>query len=180
MKFKVNQRVYYFKSAGPFMGEIVAATVKAATKDLLTGHITYTVATDTSPFFGFWQTSTTELLWSKNLYSSRKKIEADYKEFLLYGSLSAKMDVLEKFLDRVMLTCAQKISQELLEVSIDGGRTSNTVTIASNKLLLNTVDNGVICVQEELEKIKAELAVLKKKIKTPKKKPVVKKEEAKK
>lgn len=48
MKFRKGQKVYYFEQVDIYMRRIVTAIIEGATKDLLTGKVTYQAVIPTS------------------------------------------------------------------------------------------------------------------------------------
>lgn len=169
MKLQAQKTVYYFKETGPYMGEIVSGKIKAAKKDLFSGKIYYTVEQSVSNLFSEIWGSVTATVSSEHLYTNVKKIKRDYKEYLIYGELQAKIDKLEKLLGKVMEHYAEKIVLETGGLTLTSGEfSSNTLFVNNAKLFVD----GIGDVAEEIEKIKKDIANIKKKIKTPKKKTV--------
>lgn len=171
MKLKKGQKVYYFKLSAQYMGEIISGTITKATKDMFSGTVSYVVESSIYSLLSAWGSSTCETVSEENLYTKLKKIQRDYKEYLIYGTLLSKLDRLERTLDAVMRECAEKISLHTDGIMLMSGEFAKTsVRISNEDLFIDGVGN----VGEEIKKMKASIDSLKKKIKTPKKKPVVK------
>lgn len=162
-RFKIGQTAYYYlENCG--IGRIIACTIKQATKDLDTGKITYLVVSADENYS--WINNRT--LTSDYLYVSEKQIMKEHKDEMAYRVLEDKLDDINKALNRIMNEYAEKM-------------TANPVswaTISAADTTASLYVEGIGNVQEEFNKIKKEVEILKKKIKKPTKK-TVKKEEAK-
>jgi len=177
-KFKKGQVVYFYEQTGEYEGQIRSGNITAATKDLLTGVIKYKVKV--CPVMGN--------LWSyfceyereldfDQLYTSRKQIEKEYKEEIIYGDLSRKLAKLEELLVRTIAEAKPKF---------ENGSWGTTITLnggeITSKIVVNAKDveiEGIGSLQEEFKKLKKDVTDLKKKIKPKTKKPVVKEKESK-
>lgn len=173
MKFKKNQTVYFYQRTGQYQGAIVAGFISEATKDLLTGKVTYTVKVDTGDTYS-WFFRNTYTLSEDNLYSSKKKIEKEWKDEIVYGNLSSKLDKLERLLNEVLNEVKPKLDQNKTLDFVLGSKefSTNTIKIEAENLEVKGIGN----LQEEISKIKKEIKDIKKKIKPQTKKPVIKEE----
>lgn len=167
MKFKKGQPVYFFKQTGEFSGQIIRGSVKEATKDLLTGKVWYII--DCLPYGFLFAAPLTERVSKENLYTNIKKLKKDYRELIMYGDFLAKIDKLEKFCAAVVDQCADKIDA-VSPLRLTGAEFSGTkVSIIDSHLYKNGRD-----LIEEIDSMKATIEDIKKKIKKPGKKPVIK------
>ena len=101
MKLKKGQKVYYFKETGPFMGDIMTATVVGAAKDLYSRKVLYTVVPyPKQEVFTFWNKEN-ETLYEDQLYTNLKKIQHEYKDYLAYGALVSGIGDVKEALDKL-------------------------------------------------------------------------------
>ena len=176
-RFKVGQKVYFYQITGDYTGTIVEATVKKATKDLATNKITYSVEV---PYcFPLWNytgfgSHALDLL-EENLYSSKKKIEKEYKEEIVYNNLKEKIDGLHSILLEVKTELQKDEHKDFtgMTLSINGEKSFSTICLNSEDVVIS----GLGSIKEKVEGLEKEIKAIKKKIKPKTKKPVVKKEE---
>lgn len=167
-KFKVGQTVYYFLGgvhcdSGTPMGKIVTCKIKKATKDLFTGKVTYTVSTGG---WGYYNSDRDVELSAEYLYADRKKIEKEHKDEIAYMVFLEKLNSIENVLYKIMNEYADKMTANPISWA--------TISAADTKASLYI--EGIGNVQEEFDRLKKEVEILKKKIKKPTKKSVKLKE----
>ena len=171
MKFKVGQKVYYYQVTGEYIGGIVEGIITKAIKDLATNKITYTVDTAKDCW---WVWSREKELTADYLYSSRKAIEKEYKEEIIYNNLYQEMRSLEKILDQVYAELTKDAHKDFngLTLSINGENKFSTLYVNANDINIE----GIGSVKEKVDELNREIAELKKKIKPKTKKQVIKKD----
>lgn len=160
--FKIGQTVYYYYGSES-IGYMVTCEIKQATKDLATGKITYVVSTGEN-----YSWFSDRKLTDDYLYASKKQLLKEHKDEIAYGALKAKLDTIENALDKIMLEYAEKMQVNPV----------SWATISANDFKTALYVEGIGNVQEEFDKLKKEVADLKKKIKKPTKKTVTKKTSA--
>lgn len=168
MRIKKGQTIYYFMPTGEYVGKIYSGVVKNITKDLTTGHIDYEIESGLN-IFGY-----TRRLNADQIYTSKKKIESEYKDELRYGAILSKLREVEKLLYETIDKCKDKINEELkingqcIAISEDNTSFRRDLYIA-----------GIGNVGEEISKMRKDIESLKKRFKSKSKKPVIdkKKEE---
>jgi len=178
MGFKKNQLVYFYEQTGEYEGAIRSGTIIAATKDLLTGKISYKVKVcpkmgDLWSFFGEHEIN----LSADQLYTSKKQIEKEYKEEIIYGDFSRKLAKLEELLEKAIAEAKPKFENGSwgTTLTLNGGEITSKLVVNANDVEIE----GIGSLQEEFKKLKKDVADLKKKIKPKTKKPVVENKEAK-
>ena len=169
MKFKVGQKVYYYLSHGDYTGSIVEGIITKVIKDLSTGKVIYTVKTDCN-----WVWDTTRDLSADNLYSSRKAIEKEYKEEIVYNNLYKQMLNLEKVLNQVYTELTKDEHKDFggLTLNIDGEKKFSTIYVKAEDVNIE----GIGSIKDEIAGLKKEINKIKKAIKPKTKKPVIKEE----
>lgn len=171
MKFKKNQIVYFYEQTGEYEGRIRTGFITEAVKDLLSKTIIYTVRVDKGDVYSYFHDSEYHLT-EDSLYSSKKKIEKEWKDEIVYGNLSSELHKMERLLLEVLNEVKPKLDKN----------NQLTLTLSSKEFLTNTVRidaenvevKGIGNLQEEITKIKKEIKNIKRKIKPQTKKPVVK------
>lgn len=176
MKIKKGKTVYFYRSIGEYQGTIVEGIVSSITKDLSTGEVTYTVITgNDSHYLGYFINKTFDLK-SNQIYLSKKKIEKEYKDEIVYGNLNRKLNELDIILTNIYNEVKEKeiIKDNWKTLTITGEQTLNSkLYIKAQDITVG--DRNLI---EEIDKLKKEISSIKKKIKTTKsKKPVIEKKE---
>ena len=171
MKYKVGQKVYYYLSYGDYTGSIVEGTIVKAIKDLSTKKTVYTVKTECN-----WVWDTRKDLTADYLYPSRKAIEKEYKEEIVYNNLHKRIDELEKLLSQVYaeLTKDEHKGLEGMTLQINGETQFKTLKVQAEDVDIE----GIGSLKKEFEKLKKEIAKIKKAIKPKTKKPVEKEKDA--
>ena len=172
MKIKKGQTVYFYKSTGQYEGTILSGTVVAITKDLVSGKVTYTIKTAAVDGEWAWFSNRDYTLEADQIYTSSKQIEKEYKEEIVYGKLSKKLDNLDTLLNKVFNEVKEPIVKENWQsLTISG------LKEFSSKLQVNAEDVviGEMSLKAEINKLKKDIASIKKQIKPKTKKPVVEK-----
>ena len=171
MKLTKDQIVYFFESTGDYAGKIQKGRITEATKDIYTGSISYLVEYQDIEYSFIVPSNNYIKLTQNQLYTSLKKIQKDYVDYLIYGTWLAKVQKIEKLLNEVVEHYSEKIAFE-------GGLTlaSGTITSAweGSAWKGNIIVDGIGDIAEEINKLKADVEKIKKKIKKPSKKPVIK------
>lgn len=167
MKLTKDQIVYFFESTGDYAGKIQEGRITEATKDIYTGSISYLVEYQDIEYSFFMPSNNFIKLTQNQLYTSLKKIQKDYVDYLIYGSWLAKVQKIEKLLNEVVEHYSEKIAFE-------GGITLASENICTSTNIGKLVVDGVGDIAEEINKLKADVEKIKKKIKKPIKKPVIK------
>lgn len=168
MKLTKDQIVYFFESTGDWAGKIQKGRIKEATKDIYKGSISYLVEYQDIDEYSFFIPSNKFIKITQNqLYTSLKKIQKDYVDYLIYGSWLAKVQKIENLLNEVVEHYSEKITVE------------GCITLASGNISTSTgkgslIVDGIGDVAEEINKLKSDVEKIKKKIKKPSKKPVIK------
>ena len=171
---KQGQTVYFYQSTGTYEGTIVTGRVIAITKDLTTGTITYKVKTDKEASCWAWFCENEFILTADRLYTSLERAEKDWKLDIICGKLSSKLDRLEATLQQIFNEIKEPVVKENWGTLTFSGETISS-TLKVNAEDITVGDRNLL---EEIDKLKKEVASLKKKINPKKsKKPVEKKEE---
>ena len=174
MKFKKGQIVYFYRQLGEFEGYIVSGKIISALKDLTTGKITYRVKA--SPVWGdVWSFMCDREydLTADSLYADDKKIKKEYREELLYGQYTKRLDEIERLLRDVLGKVSQPYTVDKFQtLAINGEKSFSTLYINADNIKLGEKDLG-----KEIEGIKKDISKLKKQIKQKTKKPVIEKKE---
>ena len=167
MKFKVGQQVYFYQTTGDYQGDIVEGTITKAIKDLETNKVIYTIKTAND-----WLWYKTRELTSEYLYYSRKAIEKEYKEEIVYNNLAKKADNLQATLDKIYKELAKDEHKDFIgqTLTLSGLKNFNTACIGTADINID----GIGSVKEELTKLKKDINKIKKEIKPKTKKVVVK------
>ena len=166
MKIKKGQKVYYYRSIGPYMGVICEGVIDGITKDLTTEEICYQLNLGKN-IFGY---PSSLRLAQDQIYLSKSKAESEYKDELRYGTLINRIESLEKLLDETLEVCKDKEEKITLKNSY--------VLCANNSSFKSDLYiEGIGNVKEEISKMKKDISDLKKKFKPKTKKPVVDKKE---
>jgi len=168
-KFKKGQTVYFYRTSGDYLGEIIHGTISGATKDLLTGETSYVVSIPANLFYLCYLNE--ETVKAENLYTSKKQIYKEHRDEIAYLNLYKKIDKLDKAVNKVFAEYAEKI---------EAAPGFATLSISSIDQTSHIVIDGIGDLRTEFDKLKDEVANIKKKIKKSTKKPVVKKTEEKK
>ena len=158
--FKVGQVVYYYLESDG-IGRIVECVIKQVTKDLSTKKITYVVGSEHD--YG-WLSLNNKALTSDYLYASKKQIMKEHADAMAYRALDDKLNSIDAALKKILDEYTEKIQANPVSwatLSVDDCKTSLYV-------------DGIGNVQEEFDKLKKEVADIKKKIKKPTKKSVKK------
>jgi len=175
-RFKVGQKVYFYQITGEYLGTIIEGTIKKIVKDLGTGEVTYSLNIPSHPLW-LWNYNAEHLveLKEENLYSSRKKIEKEYKDEIVYNTLKEKIDRLQSVLFDVKTELQKDIHKDFtgMTLNITGEKAFSTICLNSEDVVIS----GLGSVKEKVEELEKEIKAIKKKIKPKTKKPVVKKEE---
>lgn len=154
-RFKIGQKVYSFNASEL---KIIEGTITGAIKDLKTKNITYKIAI---PSQSLWSSPADGILLvehaAEGLYSSYKKIYAEYKTEMLYGKAIEKIKLLENNINKIFTEYADKITIGNLVTAFEP---------SEQKLYINGMDNDV---KSEFEELHAEIESLKKKTKKTKK-----------
>ena len=156
--FKVGQTVYYYLESDG-IGRIVECVVKQVTKDLSTKKITYVVGSEHDCD---WLRLNDRSLTSDYLYASKKQIMKEHADALAYRALDDKLNNIDAALKKILSEYAEKIQAN----PISG------VTISADDCKTSLYVDGIGNVKEEFDKLKKEVADIKKKIKKPTKKSV--------
>ena len=158
--FKVGQTVYYYLESDG-IGRIVECVIKQVTKDLSTKKITYVVGSEHE--YG-WLSLNNKTLTSDYLYASKKQIMKEHADAMAYRVLDDKLNNIDAALNKIFNEYTEKILANPVSwatISVDDCKTSLCI-------------EGVGNIQEEFDKLKKEIADIKKKIKKPTKKSVKK------
>ena len=158
--FKVGQTVYYYLESDG-IGRIVECVIKQVTKDLSTKKITYVV--DSEHECG-WLRLNDRALTSDYLYASEKQIMKEHADAMAYKALDDKLNNIDAALKKILSEYAEKILANPV----------SWATISTNDCKTSLYVDGIGNVQEEFDKLKKEVADIKKKIKKPTKKSVKK------
>ena len=158
--FKVGQTVYYYLESDG-IGRIVECKIKQVTKDLSTKKITYVV--DSEHECG-WLRLNDRALTSDYLYASKKQIMKEHADAMAYRALDDKLNSIDAALKKILNEYAEKILANPV----------SWATISANDCKTSLYVDGIGNVQEEFDKLKKEVADIKKKIKKPSKKSVKK------
>ena len=156
--FKVGQTVYYYLESD-CIGRIVECVIKQVTKDLSTKKITYVVGSEHE--YG-WLRLNDRALTSDYLYASKKQIMKEHADTMAYRVLDDKLNNIDAALKKILSEYAEKIQAN----PISG------VTISADDCKTSLYVDGIGNVKEEFDKLKKEVADIKKKIKKPTKKSV--------
>ena len=156
--FKVGQTVYYYLESDG-IGRIVECKIKQVTKDLSTKKITYVVGSEHDCG---WLRLNDRALTSDYLYASKKQIMKEHADALAYRALDDKLNNIDDALKKILSEYAEKIRAN----PISG------VTISADDCKTSLYVDGIGNVKEEFDKLKKEVADIKKKIKKPTKKSV--------
>lgn len=167
MKLTKDQIVYFFESTGDYAGKIQKGRITKATKDIYTGSISYIVEYQDIEYSVFMPSNRSIKLTQNQLYTSLKKIQKDYVDYLIYGSWLAKVQKIEKLLNEVVEHYSEKVTAE-------GGITLASGNICTSTGKGNIIIDGIGDIAEEINKLKSDVEKIKKKIKKPGKKPVIK------
>lgn len=145
------------------MGMIISGTIIGATKDLLTKDVSYIVNLDMSPVSWLRQVTMKE----ENLYSFLKRITKEHKDEIAYNTLMAKLDQINEAIENLVAKYAEPLKTDgILTFATIDGNVSRSIMV-----------EGIGDITKEFNKLKKEVASIKKKIKTPSKKPVKQKED---
>jgi len=177
-RFKAGQKVYFYQITGEYVGTIIEGTIKKIVKDLSTGEVTYSLDIPSHPLW-LWNYNTEHLveLREENLYSSRKKIEKEYKDEIVYNNLKEKIDRLQSILLDVRTELQKDEHKDFtgMTLNITGEKAFSTICLNSDDVVIS----GIGSIKEKVEELEKEVKSIKKKIKPKTKKPIVKKEEKK-
>ena len=175
MKFKKNQLVYFYQKTGEYKGTILSGVITSIIQDLEKDKVFYNIkVTNTYCDWDAWYIDHNFKLEKDQLYTSKKQIEKEYKDEIIYNTLYQKLSNVETILNNIFSEVKEK------EVIKDNWR---TLTITGektfSKLYVNAEDISIgnVSVKEEIEKLKKEIASIKKKLKPKTKKPVIKEKE---
>ena len=158
--FKVGQTVYYYLESDG-IGRIVECVIKQVTKDLSTKKITYVVGSEHDCG---WLRLNDRALTSDYLYASKKQIMKEHADAMAYRALDDKLNSIDAALKKILSEYAEKIQANPV----------SWATISANDCKTSLYIDGIGNVQEEFDKLKKEVADIKKKIKKPTKKSVKK------
>ena len=158
--FKVGQTVYYYLESDG-IGRIVECVIKQVTKDLSTKKITYVVGSEHDCG---WLRLNDRALTSDYLYASKKQIMKEHADAMAYRVLDDKLNNIDAALKKILDEYAEKILANPV----------SWATISADDCKTSLCIEGVGNIQEEFDKLKKEIADIKKKIKKPTKKPVKK------
>ena len=158
--FKVGQTVYYYLESDG-IGRIVECVIKQVTKDLSTKKITYVVGSEHE--YG-WLSLNNKALTSDYLYASKKQIMKEHADAMAYRVLDDKLNSIDAALNKILNEYTEKIQANPV----------SWATISADDCKTSLCIEGVGNIQEEFDKLKKEIADIKKKIKKPTKKPVKK------
>ena len=158
--FKVGQTVYYYLESDG-IGRIVECTIKQVTKDLSTKKITYVVGSEHE--YG-WLSLNNKVLTSDYLYASKKQIMKEHADAMAYRVLDDKLNNIDAALKKILDEYTEKIQANPV----------SWATISADDCKTSLCIDGIGNVQEEFNKLKKEIADIKKKIKKPTKKSVKK------
>ena len=158
--FKVGQTVYYYLESDG-IGRIVECVIKQVTKDLSTKKITYIVGSEHE--YG-WLSLNNKALTSDYLYASKKQIMKEHADAMAYRVLDDKLNNIDTALDKILTEYTEKIQANPV----------SWATISADDCKTSLYIDGIGNVQEEFDKLKKEVADIKKKIKKPTKKSVKK------
>ena len=158
--FKVGQTVYYYLESDG-IGRIIECVIKQVTKDLSTKKITYVVGSEHDCG---WLRLNDRALTSDYLYASKKQIMKEHADAMAYKALDDKLNNIDAALKKILSEYAEKI-----QVNPISG-----VTISADDCKTSLYVDGIGNVKEEFDKLKKEVADIKKKIKKPTKKSVKK------
>jgi hypothetical protein len=173
-KFKTGQKVYFYQSTGEYEGTIVEGIILSITKDLSTKKVTYKINTEKGFSYLSYFANKEFYLTSDQIYSSKKKIEKEYKDEIVYGNLNRKLNELDIILTSIYNEVKEKeiIKDNWKTLAITGEKAFSKLHIKAEDITIG--DRNLI---EEIDKLKKEISSIKKKIKTTKsKKPVVTKD----
>ena len=175
MKFKKNQLVYFYQTTGEYRGTILSGVITSIVQDLEKDKVFYNIkVTNTYYDWDAWYLNNFYKLEKDQLYTSKKQIEKEYKNEIIYNTLYQKLSNIETILNNIFSEVKEK------EVIKDSWQ---TLTITGekvfSKLCVNAEDVsiGSMSIKEEIEKLKKEINSIKKKIKPKTKKPVTKEKE---
>ena len=158
--FKVGQTVYYYLESDG-IGRIVECVIKQVTKDLSTKKITYVVGSEHDCG---WLRLNDRTLTSDYLYASKKQIMKEHADAMAYRVLDDKLNSIDAALKKILSEYAEKILANPV----------SWATISADDCKTSLYVDGIGDVKEEFDKLKKEVADIKKKIKKPTKKPVKK------
>ena len=158
--FKVGQTVYYYLESDG-IGRIVECVIKQVTKDLSTKKITYVVGSEHD--YG-WLSLNNKALTSDYLYASKKQIMKEHADAMAYRVLDDKLNSIDAALNKILNEYTEKILANPV----------SWATISADDCKTSLCVEGVGNIQEEFDKLKKEIADIKKKIKKPTKKSVKK------
>ena len=158
--FKVGQTVYYYLESDG-IGRIVECVIKQVTKDLSTKKITYVVGSEHE--YG-WLSLNNKALTSDYLYASKKQIMKEHADAMAYRVLDDKLNSIDAALNKILNEYTEKILANPV----------SWATISADDCKTSLCIEGVGNIQEEFDKLKKEIADIKKKIKKPTKKSVKK------
>ena len=156
--FKVGQTVYYYLESDG-IGRIVECVIKQVTKDLSTKKITYVVGSEHE--YG-WLSLNNKSLTSDYLYASKKQIMKEHADAMAYKALDDKLNNIDAALKKILNEYTEKILANPV----------SWATISADDCKTSLYVYGIGDVQEEFDKLKKEVADIKKKIKKPTKKSV--------
>ena len=158
--FKVGQTVYYYLESDG-IGRIVECVIKQVTKDLSTKKITYVVGSEHD--YG-WLSLNNKALTSDYLYASKKQIMKEHADAMAYRVLDDKLNNIDAAINKILNEYTEKILANPV----------SWMTISADDCKTSLCVEGVGNIQEEFDKLKKEIADIKKKIKKPTKKSVKK------
>ena len=158
--FKVGQTVYYYLESDG-IGRIVECVIKQVTKDLSTKKITYVVGSEHD--YG-WLGLNNKALTSDYLYASKKQIMKEHADAMAYRVLDDKLNNIDAAINKILNEYTEKILANPV----------SWMTISADDCKTSLCVEGVGNIQEEFDKLKKEIADIKKKIKKPTKKSVKK------
>lgn len=164
---KKGQTVYFYQVTGPFMGEIIAGRIVAATKDLTSNTVSYEI--EMASNFPLWPFTGKITLTAEHLYTNYKTIAKEYKEELVYNALLKKFNDIQDLLKQILEKCREQLEKPSFQTLALNNNAEIGARIVADDLVIQNRH-----LADEVEELKKEIEAIKKKIKPKTKKPVVK------
>ena len=173
---KKNQLVYFYEKTGEYQGTILAGTITSIVKDLQKGTTLYHVKVAKAfQDWDIWYVNREVVLTKDQIYTSKKQIEKEYKEEIVYNGLTRQLQHIETLLSDIRHEAREKpvIVDKWQTLTITGEKAFSKLCVSAEDITIG--DRNLL---EEIDKLKKEVNSIKKKIKPKTKKPVVKEEKA--
>ena len=169
-----NKTIYFYEKTGEYQGTILVGTITSITKDLQKETTLYKVkVVDTLYDWDAWYLSREFIIRKDQIYTSKKQIEKEYKEEIVYNSLARRLQHIENLLADIRHEVKEKPVHidNWQSLSITGEKAFSNLCVSAEDITIGSRN-----LLEEIDGLKKEVDSLKKKIKSKTKKPVVKEE----